>query len=207
MLSPPTLSGETGFRNRWLDNRMSYNHAGQYSWCRTGLRDQRTNEAFLGCENHAHLRCFKGQTSVRGDLRHVHIWCGHGSVLGASLAGLSCEVPSSGWWCFPSSDVLCAFYQLFCPAHVGFMDLHLPFLWCLYLALPGCGANPLSFPGSHPFRTLSSGLLILFPSRSMSAVEQCWPLLDFPLCWRWKMWASPLLDLRDFFKIINWLAY
>lgn len=44
-------------------------------------------------------------------------------------------------WCyFPSSDVLCAFYQLFCPAHVGFMNLHLSFLWCLYLALPSLGA-------------------------------------------------------------------
>lgn len=106
---------------------MSYNYAGPYSLCFTGLRDQRTNEAFLGCENHAHLRGFKGQTSVCGDLRYVHIWCGDGSMLGASLAGLSCEVPSSGWWCFPSSDVSCAFYQLFCPAHVRFMDLHLSF--------------------------------------------------------------------------------
>lgn len=119
---------------------MSYNHAGQYSLCRTGLRDQRTNEAFLGCENHAHLRGFKGQTSVRGDLRPVYIWCGDGSMLGASLTGPSCEVPSSGWWYFPSSDVLCAFYQLFCPAHVGFTNLYLSFLWCLYLALPFLGA-------------------------------------------------------------------
>lgn len=125
------------------------------------------------------------------DLRRVHIWCGDGSMLGAS-AGLSCELPSSGWWYFPTSDVLYAFYQLFYPAHVGFMDLHLSFLWCL----PG-----IAFPGSRLFRMLSRGLLILFPSSSMSTVEQCWPLLDLPSCWRWKMWAFPLLTTFFFFKL------
>lgn len=119
MLSPPLLSGGTEIRNRWLDNRMSYNHAGQYSLCHTGLRDQRTDVRAMPIWE------VSKDTPPSGDLRSVHIWCGDGSMLGASLAGLSCEVPSSGWWCFPSSDVLCAFYQLFCPAHVGFMDLHL----------------------------------------------------------------------------------
>lgn len=121
MLSPPLLSGKTEIRNRWLDNRMSYNHASQYSLCRTGLRDQRTDVRAMPIWEVSKDR------PQSGDLRSVHIWCGDGSMLGASLAGLSCEVLSSGWWCVPSSDVLCAFYQLFCPAHVGFMDLHLSF--------------------------------------------------------------------------------
>lgn len=169
---------------------MSYNYAGPYSLCFTGLRDQRTNEAFLGCENHAHLRGFKGQTSVCGDLRYVHIWCGDGSMLGASLAGLSCEVPSSGWWCFPSSDVSCAFYQLFCPAHVRFMDLHLSFYDVCTWHCQDVAQTP--FPSLGAVHS-GWGLLILFPSRSSRAVEQCWPLLDFLSCCQWKMWASPLL--------------
>lgn len=59
----------------------------------------------------------------------------------------------------------------------------------------------IAFPGSCPFRMLSRGLLILFPSRSLSTVEQCWPLLDFPSCWRWKMWAFHCWQSFFFFKL------
>lgn len=100
------------------------------------------------------------------------------------------EVPSSGWWCFPSSDVF-AFCQLWFLSCTCRIYVQTPF-WSVVSPLGITrlqGANPVSFLGA------------VYPGCCPEAALFCsslgtwvwWTVFDLISILWWMMWTSPLL--------------